>query len=89
MLSIAVSRDAQLKGIGKALMLSAMQEFSRRGVGAVKVSVAKTNGQAIRYYNSCGFELNITRDHHGQPMCILVAQVKKSLEALTTEMNHY
>ncbi len=74
-LSIAVSDRARGKGVGKALMAAAMAEFGRRGMTRVKVAVAAANEPANRFYRSCGFQLALQREHHGQPMNIYTLDV--------------
>lgn len=71
-LSIAVSKQACGKGIGKALMKTAMNEFARRGIKQVKVAVWAGNEAANKFYQHCGFSLACTREHHGLPMNIYV-----------------
>ena len=71
-LSIAVRGEARGKGVGKALMTAALQEFSRRGVDRVKVAVWAGNERANWFYQSCGFELGLTRLHHGLEMNVYV-----------------
>ena len=74
-LSIVVSSDAGGKGVGKALMAAAFEEFKRRGIDVVKVAVGSDNEAANAFYRSCGFALAVTREHHGRPMNIYVADL--------------
>ncbi len=69
-LSIAVSGDARGKGVGKQLMQAALNEFARRGCPHAKVAVWAGNETANAFYQRCGFELALTREHHGLPMNI-------------------
>lgn len=71
-LSIVVSSEARRKGIGKALVQAALQEFDRRGAQRAKVAVGADMDPANRFYRRCGFELALTREHHGLPMNIYV-----------------
>ena len=70
--SIAVSPEARGKGTGKALMQAALKEFERRGIRRVKAGVGANLKPANEFYISCGFELALTREHHGHPMNIYV-----------------
>jgi ribosomal protein S18 acetylase RimI-like enzyme len=74
-LSIAVAPGAQGRGVGKALMAAALEEFRRRGVGRVKVAVGAANQTANAFYRRCGFALRLVRQHHGQPMNVYVADL--------------
>jgi len=76
-LSIVVSEAARGKGVGKALVCSAFDELARRGMDAVKVAVWAENDPGNRFYQSCGFALALTREHHGLPMNIYVAPIKR------------
>ena len=71
-LSIAVSPAARGKGVGKALMRAALDEFARRGINEVKVAVWAGNERASQFYARCGFRLALTRQHHGLPMNVYV-----------------
>lgn len=71
-LSIAVSEPARGKGIGKALMHAALDEFRRRGIDRVKVAVGDTNQTANAFYRRCGYHLAAEREHHGLGMNIYV-----------------
>jgi ribosomal protein S18 acetylase RimI-like enzyme len=74
-LSIVVSSDASGKGVGKALMKAAFEEFRRRGIAGAKVAVGANNEVANGFYRSCGFELAVTREHHGLPMNVYVSDL--------------
>jgi len=73
-LSIVVSERARGRGLGKALMRTAMAEFTRREISHAKVAVGADNASANAFYERCGFSLAVTRDHHGRPMNIYVAK---------------
>jgi len=74
-LSIAVSEKARGKGIGKALMVAAMEEFACRGIGRAKVAVGAGNEEANAFYRRCGFCLAARRTHHALPMHVYVAEI--------------
>jgi len=67
-LSIVVSPEARGKGVGKALMQAANEEFARRGIARFKVAVWTENAPANAFYRKCGFDLVATREHHGLGM---------------------
>ena len=71
-LSIVVGDTARGRGTGKDLMAAALTEFVRRGISEVKVAVSLENSVAKGFYERCGFELTLTRTHHGRPMDIYV-----------------
>lgn len=74
-LSIVVSEGARGKGIGKALVHAALEDFTRRDIYRVKVAVGAGNEAANEFYRLCGFELAMTRQHHGLPMNIYVREL--------------
>lgn len=76
-LSIAVSADARGKGVGKALMEAAFEEFRRRGISQVKVAVWAGNETANRFYERCGYHLAVQREHHGLPMNVYVIDLSE------------
>ena len=76
-LSIAVSEGARGKGIGRALVAAALAQLSARGIQQAKVAVSADNAVANRFYRRCGFELVLRRDHHGLPMNVYVAPVRR------------
>jgi ribosomal protein S18 acetylase RimI-like enzyme len=67
-LSIVVSQDAWGKGVGQALMDAALGEFASRNIADAKVAVGAGNEAGNKFYKKCGFELALTREHHGLPM---------------------
>ena len=73
-LSIVVSDETRGKGVGKALMKAAMEEFVSRGIKQVRVAVGADNEVANKFYLRCGFELAMTREHHGLNMNIYTSQ---------------
>jgi ribosomal protein S18 acetylase RimI-like enzyme len=74
-LCVAISREAQGHGLGKGLMQAALNGFRERGVTQVKVAVGAGNATANHFYQRCGFELAVTRFHHGKPMNIYTIQL--------------
>lgn len=71
-LSIAVCEDARGMGVGKALMREALEEFAARGIREVRVAVWAENEVANAFYKRCGYQLALTRKHHGLDMNIYV-----------------
>jgi len=65
--NIAVRRDRQRRGIGRALLEALLAEASRRGVKAVLLEVAVDNGTAQRLYDTFGFEPVGVRRGYYQP----------------------
>ena len=74
-LSIVVSSDARGKGVGKALTSRTFEEFTKRGIGRIKVAVWAGNETANEFYKKCGFDLAVTRQHHGLEMNVYVAKM--------------
>ena len=66
-LSVVVAPVARRKGIGRKLMQAVLQEFSRRGVPAIKLAVAADNEPANQYYLKEGFARAGVYDSHGIP----------------------
>ncbi|HWG98763.1 MAG TPA: ribosomal protein S18-alanine N-acetyltransferase [Pilimelia sp.] len=54
--NLAVRRDAQRRGVGRALLAALLAEAARRGPGPVLLEVAADNGPAQRLYAAHGFE---------------------------------
>ena len=71
-LSVAVSSDSRGKGVGRAVMSAAFEEFKRRGIVDIKVAVWAENEAGNAYYRKCGFELAAVREHHGLEMNVYV-----------------
>lgn len=71
-LSIVVSQEMKGKGIGRALIETAAKEFSRRNIRRIKVAVGADNEGGNAFYRRCGFELALTREHHGRSMNVYV-----------------
>ena len=67
-LSVVVGPQGRGKGVAVSLMEAALKGFADRGIAEVKVAVGADNHIADRYYRKCGFELVVTREHHGLPM---------------------
>ena len=68
---LVVRREHRGKGIGRRLMLAAIDECGRVGCCEVEVSTEKTNAEAREFYRRCGFEeggvlleLDIPTDGH-------------------------
>ena len=77
-LSIAVADEARGKGIGRALLEAAMNEFKRRGIQDVKAAVGGGLKAANRFYQNCGFTLATTQDFHGLPTNLYVMALDPS-----------
>ena len=65
--NIAVRRDRQRRGIGRALLDALLAEAARRGVHSVLLEVAVDNRPAQRLYDSYGFEPVGIRRGYYQP----------------------
>lgn len=53
---VAVSPEAQGKGIGVALVVGSLEWFARHGVRSIEVGTQSRNIQAMRLYQRCGFK---------------------------------
>src|SRR5262249_25641566 len=53
---ISVMPSQQGMGIGRALIASSVSEFARLGFGYVSLAVTSANENALRLYESCGFQ---------------------------------
>jgi [ribosomal protein S18]-alanine N-acetyltransferase len=65
--NIAVRRDAQRHGIGRALLTELLAEAGRRGVTKTLLEVAVDNGAAQKLYANYGFEPVGVRRGYYQP----------------------
>src|SRR6266705_752797 len=65
--NVAVRRDRQRHGIGRALLEELLAEAARRGVRAVMLEVAVDNAPAQRLYAGYGFEQVGLRRGYYQP----------------------
>ncbi|MBO4162294.1 ribosomal protein S18-alanine N-acetyltransferase [Micromonospora antibiotica] len=65
--NIAVRRDAQRRGIGRALLVDLLAEAARRGIDSVLLEVAVDNAPAQRLYATYGFEPIGVRRGYYQP----------------------
>jgi ribosomal-protein-alanine N-acetyltransferase len=65
--NIAVRRDAQRRGIGRALLEALLAEAARRRVRRVLLEVAVDNGPAQKLYAEYGFETVSVRRRYYQP----------------------
>lgn len=54
---IAVSKDAQGKGIGKLLVRAALNQFKKWGILNSTIETQMTNIPALRTYMSCGYKV--------------------------------
>jgi ribosomal protein S18 acetylase RimI-like enzyme len=53
---LVVAREHRGEGIGKELVLAAIEECRRLGCCELEVSTEKTNAGAREFYRTCGFE---------------------------------
>jgi len=53
---LVVAREYQGKGVGKQLVLAAIEKCRHLGCCEVEVSTEKTNLEARKFYKKCGFE---------------------------------
>jgi len=65
--NIAVRRDAQRRGIGRALLAALLAEAARRGAHRTLLEVAVDNGPAQKLYADYGFEPIGVRRGYYQP----------------------
>ncbi|HEY3007837.1 MAG TPA: ribosomal protein S18-alanine N-acetyltransferase [Micromonosporaceae bacterium] len=65
--NIAVRRDAQRRGVGRALLDALLDEAARCGAHKVLLEVAADNGPAQRLYASRGFDIVGVRRGYYQP----------------------
>jgi ribosomal protein S18 acetylase RimI-like enzyme len=52
---LVVAKEYQGKGIGKQLVLAAIEKCKQLGCCEVEVSTEKTNAKARKFYKKCGF----------------------------------
>jgi len=64
LLAVAVDAERRGQGIGRALVLAANEELTRRGVPNARVVVAATNAPALALYLSSGFRPAATVQLH-------------------------
>ena len=65
-MSIAVRRDARGQGLGRRLLLRALQYLANEGVQVVRLEVRPLNRAAYELYRTEGFsEIGVTRDLQG------------------------
>lgn len=65
--NIGVRRDAQRRGVGRALLEALLAEASRRGVRRILLEVAAGNAPAQKLYADYGFEAVGLRRGYYQP----------------------
>ncbi|WP_229400621.1 ribosomal protein S18-alanine N-acetyltransferase [Micromonospora okii] len=65
--NIAVRRDAQRRGVGRALLEALLAEAARRGARSTLLEVAADNAPAQRLYATYGFEPIGVRRGYYQP----------------------
>jgi ribosomal-protein-alanine N-acetyltransferase len=65
--NIAVRRDAQRRGVGRALLEALLAEATRRGVRRILLEVAVDNEPALALYAGYGFEGVSVRRRYYQP----------------------
>lgn len=66
-LSLGVRREAQGRGVGRALLEAALARFDGLGVPVVRLEVRPWNAPAVHLYARCGFvETGKTRDTQGE-----------------------
>jgi ribosomal-protein-alanine N-acetyltransferase len=65
--NIAVARNAQRRGVGRALLEALLAEAAHRGVRSTLLEVAADNGPAQRLYATYGFEPIGVRRGYYQP----------------------
>jgi ribosomal-protein-alanine N-acetyltransferase len=65
--NIAVRRDAQRRGVGRALLSNLLAEAGRRGAGRTLLEVAVDNAAAQKLYAAYGFEAIGLRRGYYQP----------------------
>lgn len=59
-ISLAVAQEHKRKGIGRQLMQDVQRVFREKGIPLVVLQVRKSNLDAIRFYESLGYQTEIT-----------------------------
>lgn len=54
-MALAVSKHAEKRGIGKALMTGVEEEAKRRGISAIRLNSAEYRVEAHRFYEHIGY----------------------------------
>lgn len=73
LLAMAVSPTARQRGAGRALVGELVEELTRSGADAARVTVGAANAPALALYRSCGFAHHRTVEvHRGSPSEVLV-----------------
>ena len=54
-MALAVSKHAEKRGIGKALMTGVEEEAKRRGISAIRLNSAEYRVEAHRFYERIGY----------------------------------
>ncbi len=67
MQTVAVSPDAQGRGLGRVLLDALVAEAARQGASSVLLEVRADNPSAIRLYERTGFERIAVRRRYYQP----------------------
>jgi ribosomal protein S18 acetylase RimI-like enzyme len=78
LLSIAVAKEHQGKGVGLALMERGLKECARRKIEKVKVLVGAQKERANKLYLKCGFELVGQVEYHGVLSNVYAARMEKT-----------
>jgi len=72
-LAVAVGTDAGGRGIGRALVGAAVEEFRRAGITSAKVVTTAENRAALAMYRACGFVSTAPIEvHEGRASEVLV-----------------
>ncbi len=75
--SIAISPDAQGRGIGRKLVQAAFDKFRSLGHDKVRVWTNEENEQAAEFYQKRGFKFLGVRQHHSGEIRVFVADLNK------------
>jgi ribosomal protein S18 acetylase RimI-like enzyme len=68
LLSIVVSPSARRAGTGRALVFEFESFLARQGSAQYKVVTAQSDPKSNAFYQSCGFSLSDSFEHHDCPM---------------------